>query len=584
MPLIPERLLDEIQSRADIAEVIGRYVPLKRAGRHFKALCPFHKERTPSFHVNTDKQIFHCFGCGAGGNIFSFLMQQERLSFPEAARQLGEQVGVEIPDQSSSQDAGRLHTVLAILEKAARYYERCLAHPQHGRTARAYLASRGVSAKTIEIFRLGCAPMSGWDKLLQAAKQAKISPELLEDAGLVVRGPRGVIDRFRQRLIFPIHDMRGRLLGFGGRSLTDQEPKYLNSPETAVYRKGSQLFGLFHAKEAIARAGEAVVVEGYFDCMLLWQAGLDQVVSPLGTALTPEQARLLRRYAQRVVLAFDADAAGEQAALRGIDLLVETGLSVCVAQLPPGVDPDEYVGAHGMAAFRQLLEQAADVCEFLLTCATKRAPISSAESKVKAAQFILPTVAKVPNAMLRMEYVRLIAQRLDLDEAAVTEELRKAKPRQPDATPVAVRPAARAPVPGAQELFVALLLEQPARWDLVKDEAFMEQISDPGLRQLLHAVAEWRLLNNDDAPRPAQLISRLADPEAASLVSRLVQLVQTLADQEQAWRTCLQRLRAEARTRYLSHLETQLRSAQQSGREQDVARLLADYQQLVKTG
>jgi DNA primase len=578
MPLIPEQVLDEIQARADIAELIGRYIPLKRSGRHFKALCPFHKERTPSFHINTEKQIFHCFGCGVGGNIFSFLMQQERLTFPEAVHQLAEQVGVVVPTSPTAMRNGKTTQLLELLEKTCRYYERLLGHPRLGRAAREYLKRRGITDRTREVFRLGCAP-GRWDGLVQAAKRRQISEELLEQAGLLIRTPRGLVDRFRQRLIFPIPDSRGRVVGFGGRSLAGQEPKYLNSPETPVYSKGRQLFGLVQAKDAILKAKVAVVVEGYFDCIFLWQAGLQHVVSPLGTAFTPEQARVLRRYTDRVCLAFDADAAGEMAALRGIDILVEAGVHVHVVELPVGVDPDEFVRSYGPEAFRQLLAKGLNVVEFLIACATKRYNLRDPEEKADAAQLILPTIAKVPNAILRKEYVRLIANRLDLDEAAVLEELGKVKPR------IAVPPTTperRSPIQGAERLLTALLLDEPARWDAVKGEPLLEQISDARLRRILEVVCEMRAMNHSQ-PTPAKVISRLAGEELGGLVSELVELAHATPSKDEALRECVKRLTVDARKRQLATLREQIRTAQQLGHEQELARLLANYQRLVKT-
>ena len=582
MPLIPEDILDQIQARVDIAELIGRYVPLKRAGRHFKALCPFHTERTPSFHINTEKQIYHCFGCGAGGNLFSFLMQQERLTFPEAVRQLAEHVGVAIPERAQASRNGKTEELFTILEKACRYYERMLAHPTWGRVAREYLRTRGVNERTRSTFRLGCAPRGG-EHLIQAAKKTPIALDLLERAGLVLQSSRGLVDRFRQRLLFPIEDARGRVIGFGGRSLEGQEPKYLNSPETAVYTKGRHLFGLSKAKEAIVKAKMAIVVEGYFDCVLLWQAGFTHVVSPLGTAFTPEQAKLLARYTDRVVLAFDADAAGETAALRGIDVLVETGLQVQVAQLPAGIDPDECVRSYGAGAFQDIVTKAVGVLEFLLACATARFPLSDTEQRVRAAQWILPTVANVPNVMLRTEYVRLLAERLRLDEHAVIQELGKVKPRSiRDAQRVAPpAPARRTEGRGVERLFTGLILDDPSRLDAITPEALFEQITDSGLRGVLRVIHESRASTHAD-PTPAQVISRLGDDEAVRLVSELVHLAQAEPSKDDAFRQCLRRLQQEARARERDQLRDQLRVAQQLGCEEDVTRLLKSLQRLVK--
>ena len=582
MPLIPESLLDDIQARADIVEWIGRSVSLKRAGRHFKALCPFHQERTPSFHVNVDKQIFHCFGCGVGGNVFSFLMHQERLTFPDAVRQVAERVGVELPKGSDgSSRHEQTDPLYAMVEKASRYYERLLSHPREGRAARAYLRVRGVTDKTRQAFRLGCAPMAGWDRLLRAAKRTSIAPGLLEQAGLIVRGPRGPVDRFRQRLLFPIHDGRGRVVGFGGRSLAGQEPKYLNSSDTPIYHKSHCLFGLLQAKEAVLKAHHAIIVEGYFDCALLWQHGFANVVSPSGTALTLEQARLLSRYTRRVVLAFDADAAGEAATLRGIDLLVELGFEVQVAQLPTGVDPDDAVRSQGSRAFERMIQEALGVLEYVMRCAMSRYETQRAEGKVEAAQFVLPTVAKVPNAMLRAEYVRLVAERLQLDERAVAEELKKIKPRPLEPATVRAVPRAETRAQGAERMLAALVLDQPARWDQVEDAHVMDAVTDVRLRRVLATIGEMRAVSRGD-PEPAQIISRLTDDGDAACVSELVQLVQSVTHHDQVFRECVHRLQSKARQLRMTELQVKLNTAQRAGRDQEVTELLRHYQQLIK--
>jgi len=604
MALIPEQILDDIQARADIVDVISRYVPLKRAGRHYKAVCPFHKERTPSFHVNTDKQIFHCFGCGVGGNVFSFLMQQERLTFPEAVRQVAEQVGVPVPDQGDASRSGERDRLLEILAKASQYYERMLASPSTGRPARDYLRTRGVAERTRETFHLGYAP-SGGDHLLQAAKRSRIPQELLEQTGLILRGKRGLVDRFRGRLLFPIQDPRGRVLGFGGRSLAGQDPKYLNSPETSVYSKGRQLFGLLQAKDAIVKAKLAIVVEGYFDCALLWQAGFPQTVSPLGTAFTPDQARLLARYTDRVVLAFDADAAGEAAALRGLDVLVEQGMQVTVAQLPAGVDPDEFVQAHGAPALQGLIDRSLGLIEFLTACAAKRYNLRHPDDKVRAAQSVLATIARVPNAMLRAEYVRLLADRLNVNAQAMAQELEKVRlhassppPRGPAAPPRAGSStngtAAAAPVQrrtggqSAEQLFTALVLDQPARWDTLQGEIVLEDITDRRYRRILDVICELRAQGRAQ-PTPAQVISRLRDDEAGALVSDLVGVAQAEPGQDEALRKCVQRLRRDALQRQREQVREQIRVAQELGSEDEYKRLLImtttidkQYQQLVK--
>jgi len=583
MPLIPDELLDEIQERADIAEVIGRSVVLKRAGRHFKALCPFHREKTPSFVVNTDKQIFHCFGCGTGGNVFSFLMQQDRMTFPEAVRHLAEQVGVRLPERAAKGQDDASQRLSALTEKVCRYFERMLSQPQ-GKAARDYLTRRGVSDDTRQRFRLGWAP-SGWTRLLTAATTKGVVREELEAAGLVVKGRAAHYDRFRNRLMFPIMDVRGRVVGFGGRSLDGQEPKYLNSPETALYIKGRHLFGLAQAKEAIGKDKTAVLVEGYFDCIVLSQGGIAHVVSPLGTALTVDQVRLLKRYAERVLLAFDADAAGETATLRSIDLLIEAGVSVHVAQLPAGVDPDECLRTLGRAPFEQLLAQSMSLFEFLIRSALRRYPAGDTEQRVQAAQFVLPTLSKIPNAILRSEYLRLLAERLHLDEAAVTEELAKVQSRAHVSGSVQRLGQVPSPrhvqaVQGAERLLTALLLDEPARWTQMKAPIPFEAITDPALRRILAVIAE--LVNRRGLAPPASIVSRLSEEGQGALVTELVHLAQSVSAKEDAFADCLRRVHDHARRRHLEELRVQLQSAQERGQDRDLHRLLSEYQQLVK--
>ena len=619
MPLIPDTVIDEIHARADIVELIGRYVPLKRAGRHFKANCPFHKEQTPSFMVNTDKQIFHCFGCGVGGNIFTFLMQHDRLTFPEAVRQLADHVGVQLPEPRDSEDEGSRQRLAALMDKVSRYFERTLLDPREGIAARAYLTQRGVSDQTRQMFRLGLAP-AGWDRLLTAAQATGVLPEQLEAAGLVIKGKSSYYDRFRSRLMFPIQDVRGRVVGFGGRSVDAQEPKYLNSPETVLYSKGRHLFGLSLAKDAIIKARTAVVVEGYFDCIVLADGGILNVVSPLGTALTPEQVRLLKRYAEHVILAFDADAAGEQATLRGIDLVVEAGLQVRIAQLPQGVDPDEYLRTYGRERFEQLLESSASLFDLLVHSARRRYPTTETEGKVKAAQFVLPTIARIPDAMLRSEYVRLLAERLHLDEAAVSQELAKAQPRasrEASASLAGQRagrisvsgqpPSGHAVAQGPERLLTALVLDTPARWKQAADAGVsLNDVTDPALRRMLSTICELEATGHPTTP--AHVVSRLmeegdggiipppAAPPAAAIpqeagwgafgaaagggiVAELVELASSLSSKDEAFDDCLRRLRATAANRQLAELREQIRAAHEAGHEVEVRRLLAEYQQ-----
>ena len=585
MPLIPESIIDEIQARTDIAELIGRYVPLKRAGRHFKANCPFHQEKTPSFMVNADKQIFHCFGCGVGGNIFSFLMQHDRLTFPEAVRQLADHAGVRVPEREAASDRGEQEALAALMDKVCRHFERRLRESKEGAAARAYLTRRGVSERTRESFRLGLAP-AGWSHLFDAAKATGVSAEQLEAAGLIIKGKTSYYDRFRNRLMFAITDVRGRVRGFGGRSLDAQEPKYLNSPETVLYSKGRHLFGLAQAKDAMLHTKTAVVVEGYFDCVVLADGGITNVVAPLGTSLTEEQARLLKRYAETVVLAFDADAAGEQATLRSIDLLVASGLHVRVARLPEGADPDECLRDLGRERFQRLLDESAGIFDVLVEIALKYHPGSDAEQTVSAARFVLPTIAKVPDAMLRSEYVRLLADRLRLDAGAVVEELGKVQPRpQTAAAPSERRGVARSSAaPGPERLLTGLVLDEPSRWRKDAQGGLLDAITDPRLRRILGIISELQAMGV--SATAAHVVSRLAEDQEvpAVLVAELVELAQSVTEKDEAFADCARRLRAGAHKRDQAQLRQQIQAAQEAGQEREVQRLLADYQTTLRGG
>ncbi len=358
-----EETIERIREAAGLIELIGSTVALRKVGQTWKGLCPFHQEKTPSFTVNPERQAYHCFGCGAGGDCFRFVMESEKLTFVEAVQGLAERFGVALPRPAEEEQHGRAYRAL---EEAAVFYRHVLGDPEAGRAAREYLAARGLAPSTLEAYGVGLAP-AGWDQLVQRLGPRLGAAALLE-AGLVVQRERGEghYDRFRGRVVVPLRLPSGRVVGFGGRALGDEEPKYLNSPETAVYRKGRFLFGLDRARAAILARQQAVLVEGYFDVLGLAQAGVEEAVATCGTALTPEQCRLVRRTAPAILLVFDGDAAGQAAAEKALLPCVEAGLVTRVAILPAGEDPDTLVrGAAGRAAFDRVATEARTPIEFL---------------------------------------------------------------------------------------------------------------------------------------------------------------------------------------------------------------------------
>ncbi|MZH45812.1 MAG: DNA primase, partial [Nitrospinae bacterium] len=344
---IPDHIIDEIRDRADIVAVISDHVVLKKAGKNYKGLCPFHSEKTPSFSVSPEKRIYHCFGCGTGGNVFKFLMEIQSISFPDAIKILAERTGIPLPrnnsDSSSDPRQKEREALRKINEAATRYFQSLLKNPEAGLSARNYLKSRHFDSKTLERYRVGWAAPSWRGLLTHVQQKGSVAQEQLIKSGLVTKKEDGssVYDRFRGRVIFPIKDLHSNIIGFGGRSIDEEnQPKYLNSPETPLYQKSETLFGMDQAKLAIRKENQVILVEGYFDQMRAVQNGIEHVVATCGTALTPKQASILRNHAETAVLVFDSDSAGRSAAEKGFDILLEQGLNVKIVVLPEGQDPD----------------------------------------------------------------------------------------------------------------------------------------------------------------------------------------------------------------------------------------------------
>lgn len=429
MSLIPEDPIAEIRARADIVEIVADVVVLKRSGRNFTGLCPFHQERSPSFNVNPERQIFRCFGCGEGGDVFTFVMKTQHQTFPEALKTLADRYGIQLPDRRP--DTDERARIREANELAAEYYTWLLEHPEHGAEGRAYLEGRGVGAAVRKKFRLGLSP-NAWDGLHKHLTARQI-PFEVQTAGALAR-PRqsgnGYYDYFRHRVMFPILNEAGHVVGFGARAIAaDDEPKYLNSPETVLYRKGNLLYGLSEAREAIKARDRALLMEGYMDVITAHAHGFEEAVGVLGTALTPAQARTLLRYtpSRNVVIAFDADRAGQQAAERGITTLSEVaqgvGLNVTVLAVPAGKDPDAYLRAEGAQAFAGLLERAPNLFEFLLERAAGAQDLATLEGRARAVTACVPILRQIENYVTQEHYVNWISAKLGVRHEDVRLEI-----------------------------------------------------------------------------------------------------------------------------------------------------------------
>ncbi|TDI45435.1 MAG: DNA primase [Acidobacteria bacterium] len=424
-PFTPD-FIEAVRASSDIVQVVSDYVPLKRAGRRLKGLCPFHQEKTPSFSVDPENQLFYCFGCQTGGDIFKFVQIYDKLDFGETVEVLASRFGVPLPavQRRGGDDRER---VLAINAAALAFFKNLL-RQDAGRNCREYLAKRGLDEQTIERLGLGYAA-DDWEVLRSHLVAKHNSVADLHKAGLVLprKSGSGEYDRFRDRLIFPIRDIQGRVVAFGGRALAaDAQPKYINSPETPAYIKGNHLYGLDQARDAIRREGFAIVVEGYMDLAALVQNGFDNVVASLGTAFTPAQARLLSRYTHRVRVSYDGDAAGAQATARSLDMLLAQGFEIHVVELPGGADPDDTLRAHGAAEYGRLVHDAPEYLEFLVHRKIAEHGIADTRAKVAVVNAVLPHLAKLTNAIERTSWAARLADTLQIEDDLVLQELRTA--------------------------------------------------------------------------------------------------------------------------------------------------------------
>jgi DNA primase len=432
VPHFDSNFIDRVRNASDVVEVIGTCVPLKRAGTNFVGLCPFHKEKSPSFNVNAQKQIFHCFGCQTGGDVFKFIQLYENITFPESVARLAERARIPMESDSSpgaQQARGLKDHLLKLHEAICQRWQHCLASEASGQVARDYLAKRGLPTEAIREFRLGAAPES-WDDTVNWARSKGYEPGLVEQAGLIIaRETGGHYDRFRGRLMFPICDEQGRVIAFSGRVLSGDEKiaKYVNSPETPIFTKGKVLFALDKAKRAILDAGHAVICEGQIDTIACHVAGVRNVVAPQGTALTADHARVLKRYVNEVVLCFDGDGAGTKAAVRSLDDLLASGLAIRVASIPPPDDPDSYLKTHGPEAFQAILKRADGYFDFLLRHLCQQNDLGTDRGRTTVVRAMAEAVHKTGSAVLVDTYAQKTSQRLGVAVDAVRMEFRKVK-------------------------------------------------------------------------------------------------------------------------------------------------------------
>jgi len=586
--LIPEEKISEIKHAADIVDVISEVVLLKRAGQNFIGLCPFHSEKTPSFTVSPDKQMFHCFGCGEGGNVFSFLMKHQGLSFPEAVRAVAGRYGIDLPvymDKRQRKAASERQRLLNVNRQAFQFYRRQLADRRRGEEVRAYLEKRGIQASAVEKFGIGYAP-PGWDNLLRYLTARGVSPTLAQTAGLVVprRQGGGYYDRFRNRVMIPIFNLAGEVIAFGGRVLDDAEPKYLNSPETPLFNKRRTLFNLQRARTRCRQSGEVIIVEGYFDLIALDQAGVENVVATLGTALTPEHVRVLKGHAQRMVLVYDGDAAGRKAAERSHEIFGRQAVEARVAVLPEGHDPDSFVARHGVEAFHKLVAEAPGMFSFLLEAAASRHGDGIA-ARLRVVAELVPVLARVEDRVARSLYVRELADRLDVPERDILEKIRgavrsgAADPGFADAGSPAGGGQAGAPardeVGGRfriERQIVAMMVQHPAVIAELDQRRVVERFEHDDLKRAAAFLLENAALLQDE---PGAAVERMEDERLRRMLTAM--LVGPETWDERACRVLIDQFEA-AWHRRRDDLQERIESAERSGDDELLMKLLKERQ------
>lgn len=580
MGLIPDEVIDEVLARTDIVELISSRVPLKRAGANFRALCPFHREKTPSFMVSPSKQIWHCFGCGMGGSVVNFLMKFENLEFPEAVRMLAQKVGVKIPEtrEGSPGAKSKRKLLYEINELAAKYFQKNLADPKDGRSAREYLKQRAIEDETCHRFRLGYAP-DRWDGFFSYAKGKGISFDFLLQAGLILPGKEGgYFDRFRNKLIFPICDFQGRVVGFGSRVLDQTLPKYINSPETDCFRKGRNLYGLNLAREWVRDHNYIIVVEGYMDCITIYQNGFKNVVASLGTALTTDHVRLLKRFTNAVCMVYDSDQAGEAASLRGLDLVVAEDLRCKIVTLPRGFDPDDYLRRKGRQSFQNQLDRALDLFDYKLNLLTSKYDSSKVEDIAKITAEMLPTIARIQNAVLKSGYIKELSKRLAVDKEALLIELGRVKDRGATYYRPKINESQSA-MRSEERTLIRLMLEDKDVGLRVKDSLEVEDFQDPRAKRIVAALFES--ISERRSIDPAHLMSHMEGDEISQMISGLLVGPDEPTNREKVADDCIERIKeANLKHRRLA-LQRRIRLAEAAGDDAQRMELLAEFQKLI---
>ncbi|WP_161807145.1 DNA primase [Desulfatitalea tepidiphila] len=586
---IPDDTIQRIKNAANIVDVISEYVVLKKAGRNHLGLCPFHAEKTPSFTVSPEKQMFYCFGCHVGGNVFSFLMQKEGLSFPDAVRAVAGKYGIEVPDDQLTPaqkiQASEKEKLFRINEMAMHFFHANLTDAQKGAKAMSYLIGRGMTRKIITGYQLGYAPPR-WDGLLNYFSGKNVPATLLEKAGLVIprKDGNGYYDRFRDRVLFPIMNVNQQVLGFGGRIMTDEKPKYLNSPETPIFNKGRGLYGIQKANQAARASGRVFVVEGYFDVLAMHLYGLENSVATLGTALTPEHVQALKGMVGqegRVYLVFDSDQAGIKAAQRSVPIFEEGFLDARVIVLPTGHDPDTFLREFGPDDFLKFADNGLGMVQFLMEAAIKRHGLTL-EGKIRVINDVQEVLASVQDAVVRTLYIKQLSERLDIDETALLEKIRQAagKLQGSGRSQTNVRPGVSMPEASRLELqIIGMMLCYPPMISEIIGRNLLDAFEDAKLKLIGQMIANQ---GNIEQERTSNLVSAIEDPHYRNLVAQLA-MTECRWDRQGCERVLAQ-FESRSKRRITQDLQRKIELAEKNNDRELVETLLMEKQRQAARG
>ncbi len=566
--VFPEAVIENVLNSVDIVDVISGYLDLKKSGSNYKALCPFHREKTASFIVSASKQMFYCFGCQTGVNVFSFLMKYEKTTFPEAVKTLAEKAGVPLPSGWKGEE-GKTLPLYKINEAAAELFSERLRNGPSAAGARGYLEKRKISADSANLFRLGYADGEGMVKSLE---ERGFQKKQLASSGLLSSTGRRLL--FSGRLVFPIFNMRGKIIGFGARSLDNSEPKYINSPETDVYSKGENLYGLNFARKHIIASGRAIVVEGYFDLIRAAQAGVKNAVASLGTSLTGQQVNLLRRYTKEVILVYDGDISGVDSAVRTLDTFLDNGLAVKIAPLPEKDDPDSFILREGGDEFVKLTGAARDLLSFKLDLLSERHDPRTVDGRVRIVDEILPHISRISNAVERSEYVKILAERLSIDEEALIIELKKIRRRKDDEKFPSLEIQSLTPLV-AERTLLQLLLENGDAGGGLGEMIELDDFSQPECRQIAKIALQAGSME------PKRVMSMVKDEKLNKFLAQLMVNPAPSTDRRRDIEDCIKKIKKQKMKRKRAEIQKKIAEKEREGDEKAVRLLIQEFRNLL---